>query len=241
MIVIPVAGAPYILENLIPETTYQFQFAAKNDVGYGPWRNAPQITMPRRSEPAEPKIHVPSHSIPDDNSSNRQDVIAVSPYADHFELRWQVPNDNGDPIDYYLIRYCMVSTPTPSVGPSDRVASRSRRWTGNGGTTSAARRSSSRSNTPATSWTSSNPTLFTKSNCVHTTQSVQVHRRKSEWKRPEVSIGNITATTRTVPEPSVLRAPDYFHFSFRSVEFCFRSLGFFFEFLICCLCASRTK
>jgi neural cell adhesion molecule len=100
--------APYILENLIPETTYQFQFAAKNDVGYGPWRNAPQITMPRRSEPAEPKIHVPSHSIPDDNSSNRQDVIAVSPYADHFELRWQVPNDNGDPIDYYLIRYCMV-------------------------------------------------------------------------------------------------------------------------------------
>ncbi|KAJ3659170.1 hypothetical protein Zmor_010873 [Zophobas morio] len=99
--------APYILENLIPERTYHFQFAATNDVGFGPWSNGPTITMPRRSEPAEPKIHVPNHSI-QDNTSNRQDVIAVSPYADHFELRWQVPNDNGDPIDGYLIRYCVV-------------------------------------------------------------------------------------------------------------------------------------
>ncbi|XP_044255694.1 fasciclin-2 isoform X2 [Tribolium madens] len=100
-------GAPYILENLAPEVTYSLRFAAANDVGFGPWRNVPQVTMPRRSEPAEPKIYVPNHIL--DNSSNRQDVIAVSPYADHFELRWQVPNDNGDPIDVYLIRYCVIT------------------------------------------------------------------------------------------------------------------------------------
>lgn len=100
-------GAPYILENLIPEVTYNLRFAAANDVGFGPWQNGPMITMPRRSEPAEPKIYQPNHVL--DNSSNRQDVIVVSPYADHFELRWQVPNDNGDPIDVYLIRYCVVS------------------------------------------------------------------------------------------------------------------------------------
>lgn len=66
--------------------------------------------MPRRSVPAEPKIYIPQHSILDANNSNRQEIIAVSPYADHYELRWQVPNDNGDPIDGYHIRYCVVST-----------------------------------------------------------------------------------------------------------------------------------
>lgn len=95
---------------MIPETTYHFRFAARNDVGFGPWKNVPGITMPRRSEPAEPKIYIPQHSILDANNSNRQEIIAVSPYADHYELRWQVPNDNGDPIDGYLIRYCVVST-----------------------------------------------------------------------------------------------------------------------------------
>ncbi|RZC33481.1 fasciclin-2, partial [Asbolus verrucosus] len=101
-------NAPYILENLTPERTYHFRFRARNDVGFGPWKNAPILTMPRRSEPAEPKIFVPTHSLQGENSSNRQDVIAVSPYADHFELRWSVPNDNGDPIDSYQIRYCVT-------------------------------------------------------------------------------------------------------------------------------------
>lgn len=64
--------------------------------------------MPRRSEPAEPKI-ISSNHIVDDNSSNRVDAIIISPYADHYELRWNVPNDNGDPIDSYIIRFCVVS------------------------------------------------------------------------------------------------------------------------------------
>ncbi|ERL88584.1 hypothetical protein D910_05969, partial [Dendroctonus ponderosae] len=48
--------APYIVENLFPEVTYHFRFAARNDVGLGPWSNAPSTTMPRRSVPAEPTI-----------------------------------------------------------------------------------------------------------------------------------------------------------------------------------------
>ncbi|KAJ8915925.1 hypothetical protein NQ315_015540 [Exocentrus adspersus] len=101
-------GAPYILENLIPEERYDFRFAATNAVGMGSFTNAVSIDMPKRSEPAEPRILVQSHNNKDENASNRENVVTVSPYADHFELRWSVPNDNGDPIMHYLIRYCVT-------------------------------------------------------------------------------------------------------------------------------------
>ncbi|XP_018331248.1 fasciclin-2 isoform X2 [Agrilus planipennis] len=99
-------GAPsYTLENLIPEVTYNFRFAVINDVGMGGWGGNQQITMPRRSAPAEPKILIPNYH-PDDLVQNRD--IIISSYADHFDLRWNVPNDNGAPIDMYIIRYCVI-------------------------------------------------------------------------------------------------------------------------------------
>lgn len=97
------------MENLIPEETYDFRFAATNDVGMGAFRDVPSISMPRRSQPAEPRILIESHNSKEDNLSDRENIVTVSPYADHFELRWSVPNDNGDPIRYYDIRYCVVS------------------------------------------------------------------------------------------------------------------------------------
>ncbi|KAJ8927972.1 hypothetical protein NQ314_019498 [Rhamnusium bicolor] len=97
-------GAPYILENLVPEETYHFRFAARNDVGMGMYRNVESITMPRRSEPAEPRI-LTTQSTKEENTSNREDIVTTSPYADHFELRWSVPNDNGDPIQHYLVMF----------------------------------------------------------------------------------------------------------------------------------------
>lgn len=95
-------GAPYILENLIPEVTYHFRFAATNDVGMGPWINGPTFTMPRRSVPAEPTILVPGVA----NWTEKLELSSL--YSDHFELRWNVPADNGEPIEYYQIRYCQV-------------------------------------------------------------------------------------------------------------------------------------
>lgn len=97
------------MENLIPEMTYNFRFSARNDVGQGPFSGDQTITMPRRSVPAEPKILTPNYPSRDDNTVAREGIVAVSPYADHYELRWNVPNDNGDPIDSYIIRYCVVS------------------------------------------------------------------------------------------------------------------------------------
>lgn len=101
-------GATYILENLIPEEYYDFRFAATNDVGMGAFKDVPSIAMPRRSQPAEPRILIESHNSKEDNLSDRENIVTVSPYADHFELRWSVPNDNGDPILYYDIRYCVT-------------------------------------------------------------------------------------------------------------------------------------
>ncbi|XP_065158421.1 fasciclin-2 isoform X2 [Atheta coriaria] len=94
---------PHIVENLIPLETYNFRFAAKNDVGLGGFSGNRQITMPRRSVPTEPKILVSNLE-----EGNTREYVALSPYADHFELRWNVPADNGDPIDSYIIKYCIT-------------------------------------------------------------------------------------------------------------------------------------
>ncbi|EDW25988.1 GL14196 [Drosophila persimilis] len=37
---------------------------------------------------------------------DKEEPVVVSPYSDHFELRWGVPADNGEPIDRYQIKYC---------------------------------------------------------------------------------------------------------------------------------------
>ncbi|KAI4463547.1 ctx-related type i transmembrane protein [Holotrichia oblita] len=96
-------NAPYIIEGLSPQRTYQFRFAAINDVGIGGYGGGnQQYTMPTRSVPTEPKILVPAEY------AGLRDILVNSPYADHYELRWKVPHDNGDPIDYYVIRFCVT-------------------------------------------------------------------------------------------------------------------------------------
>ena len=46
----------YILENLIPKTTYDFRFGSKNLVGFSDWGAARQLTMPARGPPEPPRI-----------------------------------------------------------------------------------------------------------------------------------------------------------------------------------------
>lgn len=78
--------------------TYRFRFAAYNDVGLGGWDSPQTHTMSRRSAPNEPRI-----------LSSPEEGVVSSPYADHFDLRWKIPADNGEPIDNYQIKFCAVS------------------------------------------------------------------------------------------------------------------------------------
>lgn len=79
--------------------TYNFEFAALNDVGQGNWAAPQTVVMPKRSFPEEPRIlnHV------------SEEKYTTSPYSDKVELSWRIPADNGEPIDRYEIKYCEVS------------------------------------------------------------------------------------------------------------------------------------
>ncbi|CAG9788370.1 unnamed protein product [Diatraea saccharalis] len=91
-------NSPYIVENLQPMFTYDFRFAAVNQVGVGAWGAPITVNMPRRSVPEQPKW--------------REDISSESllhgKYADRYELRWKIPAHNGEPIDLYEVSYCPV-------------------------------------------------------------------------------------------------------------------------------------
>ncbi|XP_028027487.1 fasciclin-2-like isoform X1 [Bombyx mandarina] len=91
-------NSPYTVENLRPMFTYDFRFAAVNQVGIGSWGSPITVIMPRRSPPEQPKWR--------ENLSSES--LIHGKYADRYELKWKIPAHNGEPIDMYEIRYCPV-------------------------------------------------------------------------------------------------------------------------------------
>lgn len=85
-------GTPYVLHNLIPNSTYLFGVSARNYVGEGPRKTA-KYTMPEESVPEPPLLTLRE---------------TLSHYPDRFIVRWEAPHDNGAPIVEYLIRYFKV-------------------------------------------------------------------------------------------------------------------------------------
>ncbi|XP_029047712.1 fasciclin-2 isoform X1 [Osmia bicornis bicornis] len=89
-------GSMYVLEDLKPQTPYEFRFAARNEVGVGNWGGYHQETTPVRNSPNEPKIITAGAEYD------------LSTYNNQYQLRWTKPADNGEPIDMYQIKYCRV-------------------------------------------------------------------------------------------------------------------------------------
>lgn len=94
----------YTIEGLRPQTMYDFRFAARNLVGLGQWGAYKQQSTPVRSVPEPPRI---LHAT--DKNTDDEEQIVVSPYSDHFDLTWQISADNGEPINFYQVKYCPVS------------------------------------------------------------------------------------------------------------------------------------
>lgn len=97
---------PYVVEYLRPQTSYTFRFAARNDVGLGVFSAMRVQPTPPRSVPEAPKV---LNQFTQEVEEEGELPIIASTYADRFELMWNRPADNGEPIDFYTIKYCPVS------------------------------------------------------------------------------------------------------------------------------------
>ncbi|GLH09901.1 Fasciclin-2, partial [Gryllus bimaculatus] len=98
------ADSDYTLEELVPQTQYEFQFSAQNDVGTGPWGATQSIVMPKRSPPEPPPLL--DRPMMSEHPEAPVDTPVMSAYPTHFELRWNIPADNGEPITSYYVTWC---------------------------------------------------------------------------------------------------------------------------------------
>ncbi|KAJ8687770.1 hypothetical protein QAD02_023564 [Eretmocerus hayati] len=83
----------YVVENLEPATTYEFRFAASNDAGRGNWDTHRRFTTTARNVPGIVSFLSDSRNV-------------VSHFHDKYNLKYRAPPDNGERIDYYLIKWC---------------------------------------------------------------------------------------------------------------------------------------
>ena len=96
-------GSGYILEDLRPRTTYDLRFGCKNRVGFSVWGARQQITMPRKGRPEPPVLNTDQFG----EVGERGEVVELNT-SNSYELSWQIPEDNGLPIDYFLLQYYPV-------------------------------------------------------------------------------------------------------------------------------------
>lgn len=82
---------------MTPQTSYEFRFAAMNDVGLGNWAAKLTQSTPGKTMPTQPKILTTPGFEYEQSTFNNQ-----------YELSWITPFDNGEPIDEYLIKYCQI-------------------------------------------------------------------------------------------------------------------------------------
>jgi len=96
-----ISDGGYVLEDLIPRTTYDLRFGSKNRVGFSDWSSEQTITMPRPGPPQPPVLKTDQFGVENNG------VIEVNT-SNSYELSWKIPEDNGVPIDYFLLQYYPV-------------------------------------------------------------------------------------------------------------------------------------
>lgn len=106
----------YILENLHPRTTYDLRFGCKNRVGFSVWAARQQLTMPQRGRPEAPVLNKDQFG----EVGEHGDVVVLKT-SNSYELSWSIPEDNGLPIDFFLLQYYPVRRSSQSSGDWERV------------------------------------------------------------------------------------------------------------------------
>jgi hypothetical protein len=89
--------ALYVVENLEPQTNYEFRFAASNEAGRGVWGMNKRFSTTMRNVPG------PVHFLP-----APEGAYITSHYHDKYNAKWSVAPDNGEIIDYYEVKWCRV-------------------------------------------------------------------------------------------------------------------------------------
>ena len=102
-IIFSVQNGGYIIEDLLPKTTYNLRFGCRNRVGFSEWGAEQTITMPRRGRPEPPILNTKQSGV-----EMEEDVIEVNS-SNKYELSWQIPEDNGLPNDLFFLQYYPVS------------------------------------------------------------------------------------------------------------------------------------
>ncbi|KAI5646193.1 immunoglobulin i-set domain-containing protein [Phthorimaea operculella] len=90
-------NVPYKIDRLEPITQYRIRFAAVNMVGTGPYSEYFGFVTPEKSAPEPPSWS--EHSGPILISNENKILKLIS------------PEHNGDPIDYFAIKYCREDDP----------------------------------------------------------------------------------------------------------------------------------
>ncbi|KAJ2951643.1 hypothetical protein O0L34_g13802 [Tuta absoluta] len=94
-------NVPYKIDKLEPMTQYRIRFAAVNMVGAGDYGDYYNFTTPEKSAPEPPSWT--EHSGPILISNENKILKLIS------------PEHNGDPIDYFAIKYCRADDPDSCI------------------------------------------------------------------------------------------------------------------------------
>ena len=97
----------YVLEDLWPATTYDLRFSLQTRFGSSEWSRNQQITTAGRGRPEPPVINRNAGE-----GEEMVDGVIELDDPDQYEISWHIPEDNGVPIDYFLLTYYAVRCET---------------------------------------------------------------------------------------------------------------------------------
>ena len=85
-------------------TTYDLRFGCKNRVGFSLWGSPQQVTMSVRGKPEAPLLNYGNYEW----MLGETEILSWDT-SEPYDLSWQLPEDNGVPIDHFRLQYFPVS------------------------------------------------------------------------------------------------------------------------------------